>query len=97
MRELDALRHDVAAKLLVALPWSPLQDVPFDEIPTDGREHELSLYMEDTMWPYEDTFTEYIDRCGEVYSKSLEPPTRCWTFRLASSPPWAVTCAGKWY
>jgi hypothetical protein len=72
MRELDALRHDVEAKLLVALPWSPLQDVPFGEIPTDGREHELSLYMEDTMWPYEDKFAEYIDRCGEVYSKSLE-------------------------
>jgi hypothetical protein len=72
MRDLDALRHDVAAKLLVALPWSPLQDVPLSEIPTDGREHELSLYMEDTMWPYEDTFIEYIDRCGEVYSKSLE-------------------------
>jgi hypothetical protein len=72
MRELDALRHDVAAKLLVALPWSPLQDVPFSEIPADGREHELSLYMEDTMWPYEDKFTEYIDRCGQVYSKSLE-------------------------
>jgi hypothetical protein len=72
MRELDELRHDVDAKLLVALPWSPLQDVPFGEIPTDGREHELSLYMEDTMWPYEDKFAEYIDRCGEVYSKSLE-------------------------
>jgi hypothetical protein len=28
--------------------------------------------MEDTMWPYEDKFAEYIDRCGEVYSKSLE-------------------------
>ena len=27
MRELDELRHDVDAKLLVALPWSPLQDV----------------------------------------------------------------------
>ena len=71
MRELDALRHDVAAKLLVALPWSPLQDVAFGEVPSDGREHELSLYMEDTMWPYEDKFTEYIERCGEVYSKSL--------------------------
>src|ERR1700692_3170302 len=71
-RELDALRHDVEAKLLVALPWSPLQDVPFGEIPTDGREHELSLYMEDTMWPYEDKFPEDIHRCGEVYSKSLE-------------------------
>jgi hypothetical protein len=72
MRELDELRHDVDAKLLVALPWSPLQDISFDEVPVDGREHELTLYMEDTMWPFEDTFAEYIDRCGEVYSKSLE-------------------------
>src|ERR1700758_485954 len=31
MRELDELRHDVDAKLLVALPWSPLQDVFFVE------------------------------------------------------------------
>ena len=74
MRELDELRHDVEAKLLVPLPWSPLQDVAFDDVPTDGREHELTLYMEDTMWPYEDKFIEYIDRCGEVYSKSLRPP-----------------------
>ena len=27
MRDLDELRHDVEAKLLVPLPWSPLQDV----------------------------------------------------------------------
>ena len=46
--------------------------MPFDEVPVDGREHELTLYMEDTMWPYEDKFAEYIDRCGEVYSKSLD-------------------------
>src|SRR3984957_11926382 len=52
MRELDQLRHDVEAKLLVPLWWSPLQDVDFEDVPADGREHELTLYMEDTMWPY---------------------------------------------
>jgi len=86
MRELDELRHDVESKLLVALPWSPLQDVPLDEIPTDGREHELTLYMEDTMWPYEDKFTEYIDRCGEVYSKSLDRPAAMLTIQAAFQP-----------
>ena len=32
------------------------KDMDFDEVPADGREHELTLYMEDTMWPYEDKF-----------------------------------------
>ncbi len=74
MRELDELRHDVEAKLLVPLVWSPLQELDLDEMPVDGREHELTLYMEDTMWPYEDKFDEYIDRCGEVYAKSIDRP-----------------------
>ncbi len=86
MRELDELRHDVEAKLLVALPWSPLQDVSFDEVPVDGREHELTLYMEDTMWPYPDKFAEYIDRCGQVYSKSLDRPASMLTIQAAFQP-----------
>ena len=86
MRELDELRHDVDAKLLVPLPWSPLQDVDFDEVPVDGRRHELTLYMEDTVWPYEDKFVEYIDRCGEVYSKSLDRPNPLLTIEAAFAP-----------
>ena len=86
MRGLDELRHDVDAKLLVPLPWSPLQDVDFDEVPVDGRQHELTLYMEDTMWPYEDKFLEYIDRCGEVYSKSLDRPNPLLTIEAAFAP-----------
>ena len=39
IRGLDELRHEVEAKLLVPLPWSPLQDASFDEVPVDGREH----------------------------------------------------------
>jgi hypothetical protein len=86
MRELDELRHDVHAKLLVPLPWSPLQDVDFGEVPVDGREHELTLYMEDTMWPYEDKFLEYIDRCGEVYAKSIDRPAPLLTIEAAFQP-----------
>jgi hypothetical protein len=86
MRELDELRHDVDAKLLVPLPWSPLKDVDLSIVPTDGREHELSLYMEDTMWPYENKFTEYIERSGEVYAKSLDRPNPLLTIEAAFQP-----------
>lgn len=86
MRDLDDLRHDVDGKLLLALPWSPLQDVSFDEVPADGRQHELTLYMQDTMWPYKEKFTEYIDRCGEVYSKSLDRADSMLTIQAAFQP-----------
>jgi hypothetical protein len=86
MRDLDELRHDVDAKLLVPLAWSPLKEVDFDEVPTDGREHELTLYMEDTMWPYEDKLGEYVDRCGEVYSKRLDHPNPLLTIEAAFQP-----------
>ena len=86
MRELDEVRYAVEAKLLMPLPWSPLQDVPFDEVPVDGREHEPTLYLEDTMWPYQDTFNEYIDRCGDQYAKSLDRPAPFLTIEAAFRP-----------
>jgi hypothetical protein len=51
-RELDELRHDVTAKILLPVAWSPMQDVDLDSVPADGSTHELSLYMEDTGWPH---------------------------------------------
>jgi hypothetical protein len=86
MRDLDELRHDVDAKLLVPLPWSPLRDVDFKDVPTDGRQHALTLYMEDTMWPYEDTLLTYIDRCGQVYSQSLDHPNPLLSIEAAFQP-----------
>ncbi|WP_231986361.1 hypothetical protein [Mycobacterium sp. E2479] len=86
MRRLDELRHEVEAKLLVALPWSPLRNVALHEVPVDGREHELSLYMEDTMWPYQDKFEEYIDRCSEVYAPGLEGPSAMLAIQAAFQP-----------
>ena len=86
MRDLDELRHDVEAKLLVPLTWSPLRDIDFNHVPMDGREHGLTLYMEDTIWPYEDKFLAYIDRCGEVYSKSLDHPNPLLSIEAAFQP-----------
>ncbi|GFG65161.1 hypothetical protein MKUB_26510 [Mycobacterium kubicae] len=86
MRTVDELRHEVQAKLLMPLPWSPIQDVAFEDIPVDGREHELSLYMEDTMWPYQDKLDEYIDRCGEVYARSMERTTSMLKIEAAFQP-----------
>jgi hypothetical protein len=46
----------------------------------------LALYMEDTMWPYEDKFGEYVGRCGEVYSKSLDRPNPLLRIEAAFQP-----------
>jgi hypothetical protein len=71
MTDLDALRHDVEGKIMLALPWSPMQDLDLATVPTDGAEHELTLYMEDTMWPYEGKYDDYVEISGSVYAKSL--------------------------
>src|SRR5262245_36859302 len=67
-RVLDALRHDVTAKLLVPLPWSPLQSVDFAQVPGEAKAtHGLTLFMEDTVWPHEDQLETYVERSGDHY------------------------------
>ncbi|MGH9028921.1 MAG: hypothetical protein ACRDV4_04825 [Acidimicrobiales bacterium] len=51
-RKVDELRHGVRSKLLLQVPWSPMQDLSLDSVPVDGATHELSIYMEDTGWPH---------------------------------------------
>jgi len=86
LRDTDELRHDVVGKILVPLHWSPLQDVDLSTVPTDGSTHGQTMYMEDTMWPYE--VLDYIEACGNVYSKSLEhsPEEVFITIDLALTP-----------
>ena len=72
MRELDTYRHDVTGKVLVPLPWSPLDDVDLASVPTDGVVRDQVVYMEDTMWPFANRFADYIEASGKVYAKSLE-------------------------
>src|SRR5215212_9815124 len=72
MRELDTRRHDAHGKVLVPLPWSPLADFDLASVPSGGVDRDPVVYMQDTMWPYEDKFVDYVEASGSVYSKSLE-------------------------
>ena len=69
--ELDRLRHDVDAKLLEPLPWSPLQRIDLAGVPASGADHALTLYMEDTVWPREGKLEEYVLRSGAHYAREM--------------------------
>ena len=66
----DACRHDVTAKVMLPVHWSPIQEVDFADVPTDGREHELHLFMEDTGWPTS-SLDEYIQAWDDIYRKPI--------------------------
>jgi hypothetical protein len=61
---LESYRYQVEGKMLAPVPWSALQQLELEQIPVDGREHELSLYMHDTGWPDKplDDYIELWDR-----------------------------------
>jgi len=71
----DGLRHEVAGKLLLPVDWSPMHDVELARVPTDGREHEPVLYMEDSAWPYEARLDAYLEAARTHYAPSLEQQT----------------------
>jgi hypothetical protein len=66
----DACRHDVTAKVMLPVHWSPIQEVDFADVPTDGQEHALHLFMEDTGWPTS-SLDEYIQAWDDIYRQPL--------------------------
>ncbi|HEY7106748.1 MAG TPA: hypothetical protein VH986_10120 [Acidimicrobiia bacterium] len=68
--EVDTYRHDVTGKVLLPVYWSPIQEVDFTQVPVDGAEHELSLFMEDTGWPYAPV-DDYIRMWDELYYQPI--------------------------
>jgi hypothetical protein len=95
MRQIDELRHEVTGKLQMPLVWSPLQDIDLATVPVDGATHAPTLYMEDTMWPYDGKLLDYIDACGTVYSKSLERNDPFITIQAASQPAFGSQRRGE--
>ena len=71
MRGVDGLRHDVKGKILVPVHWSPLQEIDLAGVPTDGTEHETSLFMEDTGWPYS-SLDDYIQCWYDIYYEPMQ-------------------------
>jgi hypothetical protein len=73
--DVDKLRYDVTGKILLPVYWSRIQEVDFRTVPIDGREHDLSLFMEDTGWPYS-SLDDYIKMWDEIYARPMSqaPP-----------------------
>jgi hypothetical protein len=59
-KHVDELRHRVDSKVLLAVRWSPMQQVELEQVPADGTSHAPTLYMEDTGWPNA-ALDDYID------------------------------------
>jgi len=74
---LDACCHQVTGKLITPVYWSAMQEIELTEIPTDGREHDLSLYMEDTGWP-DAPLDDYIELWDHDYWQFMRktPPEK---------------------
>ena len=73
--DVDTLRHEVAGKVLLPVDWSPMRDIDLASVPTDGREHEPVLYMEDSAWPHEAMLDQYLEKARTHYAPSLEERT----------------------
>jgi len=69
-RQVDELRHGVTGKLLFPVHWSPMAEVDLATVPSDGAEHELSLYMEDTGWPHA-AIDDYVEFWGTGYYEPM--------------------------
>jgi hypothetical protein len=74
---LDSYRYEVEGKLTTPVSWSALQELDLAEIVTDGREHELSVYMQDTGWP-DAPLDDYIELWDRDYWRIMReiPPEK---------------------
>jgi hypothetical protein len=72
---LDSCRYRVDGKILAPVSWSAMQEVDLEVLPVDGREHELSVYMQDTGWP-DKPLDDYIKLWDEDYWRFMReiPP-----------------------
>ncbi len=68
-RRLDGLQHESSSRIMLPLDWSP--SIEMAEVPTEPAEHEPTMYMEDTMWPFPGRIGDYIEAAGGVYQRSL--------------------------
>jgi hypothetical protein len=69
-RHLDGLQHESHGRIMTSLDWSP--DLPaLAAIPSEPADHEPTLYMEDTMWPFPGKVKPYIRAAGDAYRRSL--------------------------
>ncbi len=69
-RDLDGLQHGSRGRIVAPLAWSPSLGSLAD-IPVEPAEHEPSMYLEDTMWPFSGRIDDYIEAAGQLYRRTL--------------------------
>ena len=69
-RRLDSVEHESQARIMAPLEWSPSIGQLVD-VPTEPGEHEPTMYMEDTMWPFPGKVHDYIREAGGHYRRTL--------------------------
>jgi hypothetical protein len=72
--ELDSLRHNATAKVLVPTEFSPMTELDLSTVPSPGdQDHgpDLPLFMEDTAWPHPGKLGAYLERAGTLYLETL--------------------------
>src|SRR2546430_1271364 len=83
-------------QMRVPVPWSPLKELDLAAVPTSG-DHPLTLFMEDTAWPYEGGLEEYLEAARTNYAPSLAEGGRTGRSLLELQavfrPAWG---AGRW-
>lgn len=70
---LDECRHGLESKVLLPVPWSPLQDVDFGDVPDAGQDAARApvLFLEDTGWPSA-PLDAYTGFWGESYHAPMQ-------------------------
>ncbi|HEX3793817.1 MAG TPA: hypothetical protein VHV57_04900 [Acidimicrobiales bacterium] len=67
----DGMRHDHTAKIVTPVSWSPRQAIDFATVPGKAEEHEPTLFMEDTAWPFAGGLSAYLQKAGTLYDRTL--------------------------
>ncbi len=72
---IEQFRYSAEGKMVSPVYWSPIQDVDLATVPTDGRTHDLSIFMQDTGWPDAplDDYIELWDKDYWVYMRQAPP------------------------
>jgi hypothetical protein len=69
--DIDRVRHDVDATILVTVPWAPPIVDDLSDIPTTIAPHSLTVFMEDTARPHAGKIDAYLDAARDHYAPSL--------------------------
>ena len=69
--DVDRLRHEADATILVTVPWAPPVVADLSEIPTEPTSHPLTVFMEDTARPHEGKVDDYLAAARDHYAPTL--------------------------